>query len=106
MALNIDEQIAALEEQLVLVKGKGSAAKKKSIQKEIDELEAANVPDESPEETEPLGESGEVDIPEEEKVKIIVAQGWQSVTMAQVLSAEKAGLLVGFDSDKMIALIK
>ena len=106
MALTINEQIASLEAQLILVKGRGSAAKKKSIQAKIDALRAENEP--TPEE-EPTPEATPEPTPEVEAPKVKKQEKptvWEEVTMAQVKTAEAEHRLCGFDPDKMIALIK
>ena len=97
MALNINEQIAALEEQLNLIKGPGSVAKKKAVQAEIDELKASV---DKPE------EEVVVDEDEEVVVRTPMPTKWVKVTLEQVKQAEKDFKLCGFDPDKMIALIK
>ena len=93
--LTVEEQIAALEEQLTLVQGRGSAAKKKSIQSQIDALKGSvTEPEEKPAEEEPV------------QVVDNIPEGWVKVTDEEREAAEKAFLLKGYDPDKGIALIK
>lgn len=98
MALNVTEQIAALEEQFNMLKGPGSKAKKRAVRAEIKELEKSLQPAE--EETESLAEPEETPEPVFE-----VAEGWAPATEAEVIVAEKEGLLYGWDPDRGIALI-
>lgn len=109
MVMSIEEEIQSLEQELANVKGTGSKAKKEEIQKKIDELKKSSkddaVVDDSPEE-----KSKEAVKPGEEDMivpdKRPMPTKWVKVTEEQVTIAQDEGRLVGFDPDKMIALIR
>jgi hypothetical protein len=104
MALNIEEQIAVLEEQKSLIKGPGSIAKKAAIDAEIEKLKADNESVDEPDEPVPEGIDPE-DMPAKEQ-RPLPTNAWVRVTPEQVSQAEKAGKLCGYDPDQMIALIR
>jgi len=111
MALSIEEQITALEEELSNTKGPGSKAKKEEIKEQIKDLTEQfeeqqkakqKVIDERFKGV-PPGIASE-DIPVLDMRPMPTK--WVKVTLEQVQKAEKEGKLVGFDNVKMMALLR
>jgi len=110
MVLSIEEEIIALEEQLAKTKGPGSIKKKEEIRAKITELKECLEPDDLPPEVEEpkkrIGdytrEEQDTPIPDNRPKPTV----WVKVTIEQVVAAEKAGKLYGFDDKRMIALIR
>ena len=115
MVMSLKEEITALEEQLENTKGPGSVAKKKEIQAKIKALKKENQAE--PEEKQPeekdqgpaISRNGPI---EDEKLEqfpgraLPEATEWIKVTLETVKLAEQEGTLMGFDPDKMVALIR
>ena len=103
MVMSIKEEITALEAEFANAKGPGSKEKRKNLQTKIDELKRISVDEpkkESVINVVPIGR----DIPNSDSS--VLPKNWRRVTQDQVLEAEKNRKLVGFDPEKMIALIK
>jgi len=99
--MTVKEEINVLEQQLSETRGPGSVAKKEAIQAQIDELQANNA------EKEKVAEIDKDIVDNNLVIKGEPLTGaWKTVTVEQVLAAEKAGTLCGYDPIKMIALIK
>lgn len=116
MVMSLKDEITALEEQLANTKGPGSVAKKKDLKAKIKALkkEDALADDEKTEADEDTSEpavsrNGPIEEAKKEQFPgraLPVAKEWIKVTLEQVQEAENEGTLMGFDPDKMIALIR
>jgi len=108
----IEEQIKSLEEQLPLVKGRGSSSKKKRIIREIAELKAS-LPEKEPEEdlapTASAPTAPAQEPPESlhlQTKNTLIEDGWIPATVDQVKKYEKEGILCGYDPDRELALVR
>ena len=116
MVMSIQEEITALEEQLANTKGPGSVAKKAEIQAKIDELKKddeavpeENAPAEEDKSEPAVSRNGPIEDAKAEQFpgrRLPKANEWIKVTIEQVKAAENDGSLMGFDPDKMVALIR
>lgn len=98
MPLTINEEISALEAELVNVKGPGSVEKKKEIQARIDALKAEDKPT----------EAEEVKTPTRKRTNRVNNEipPYKKATKERILQAEKEGKLCGVDYETMTASIK
>ena len=115
MVMAIQDEINSLEAELAKVSGPGSKAKKKELQDKINKLKAEAKETKSESErhiaSPPISEEPKTDN-KSKAIKASVANSqplptnWVKVTMEEVQTAEKAGKLVGFDAQNMLALIR
>ncbi len=102
MVMSVEEQITSLEAEMAKIKGQNAVHKKAEIKRKIDDLKAS-ISDVPKSKTTPGKVSDEDDFILDKRPMPIK---WEKVTMEQVIEAENASTLVGFDPKRMLALIR